>query len=277
MTAVLLAGAPASLVVAWIVGVLSGTHAAIWGMYKDALHEGFSAPRFVRSAIVGGTVAVLIQAELQLALPAARALVVLFGLAYATERAVIETWKTFLRNEDQGKYFIPMQFSVRGVPVSSRAARAVFGLAYVATVALCLGAIARFDPESLRSAPTIRSGIVGLAVGLIVAIGGAWKDAPKEGFELLKFFRSPAMTVFFALLLSRVTESPLEIAVAAVGYERATVETYKKFFFPMKPPGKFSGKPVLYPEMFERRTYFIPAYIAISLAAVVGFTLAAAP
>jgi hypothetical protein len=30
------------------------------------------------------------------------------------ERGAIELWKTFLRNEDQGKYFIPMQFAVFG-------------------------------------------------------------------------------------------------------------------------------------------------------------------
>ena len=53
--------------------------------------------------------------------------VVLFGLAYALERGVVEVWKTFVREEDQSKYFIAMQFSIRGVPVASRGARLTAG------------------------------------------------------------------------------------------------------------------------------------------------------
>ena len=46
-----------SLLMAGIVGLLSGMHTAIWGMYKDAIHEGFTVARFVRSMIVGMVVA----------------------------------------------------------------------------------------------------------------------------------------------------------------------------------------------------------------------------
>ena len=42
-----------SLAAAAGVGAAAGTHAAIWGMYKDAVHEGFTAGRFVRSIVVG--------------------------------------------------------------------------------------------------------------------------------------------------------------------------------------------------------------------------------
>jgi hypothetical protein len=266
-----------SLAVAGVVGLLSGTHTAIWGMYKDAVHEGFTIRRFVRSMLIGAVVAVMIQAVLHLALPAVHGLVVLFGLAYAAERGTVEVWKTFLREEDQSKYFIPMQFSVRGVPVASRAVRMAIGAAYVAAIAGCLVAIARLDLGDTTLSPLTRAALAGLAVGAIVAVGGGWKDAPKEGFDALKFFRSPAMTVFYALLLSRLTESSLVIAVAAIGYERATAETYKTFFFSSKPRGKFMGKPVLHPQMLQRRIYFIPAYVAISLSAVVSLTLAVAP
>jgi hypothetical protein len=265
-----------SLAVAGIVGLLSGTHTAIWGMYKDAVHEGFTVRRFARSVVIGTGVAVLIQSVLHLALPAADALVVLFGLAYATERGIVEVWKTFFRNEDQSKYFIPMQFSVRGIPVASRVARMAAGLAYMATIAGCLVAVARLD-LGVTPSPQARAALAGLIVGVIVAVGGGWKDAPKEGFDAVKFFRSPAMTVFYAMLLSQVTVGSLVIAVAAIGYERATAETYKTFFFPSKPRGKFTGKPVLHPQMLQRRVYFIPAYVAISLSAVVSFTLAVAP
>ena len=92
-----------SLAVAIGVGTLSGAHTAIWGMYKDAIHEGFSVRRFSRSVIVGAGVAVAIAIALELPLHTAGGLLVLFGLAYAGERGVVEVWKTFVREEDQSK------------------------------------------------------------------------------------------------------------------------------------------------------------------------------
>ena len=252
-----------SLLVAGIVGLLSGMHTAIWGMYKDAIHEGFTLARFVRSMIVGMVVAAVIQSALTLPLPSAEGLIVLFGLAYAAERGIVEVWKTFVREEDQSKYTIPMQFSVRGVPLRHRGLRLLVGAAYVGAVWLCLFVVTRVEPGPLGAPTTARSALVGLTVGLIIAFGGAWKDAPTEGFDLVKFFRSPCLTVLFAVVLSLVAESYLQVAVAAIGYERATAETYKTFFFPSKPRGKFAGKPVVYPDMFRRRRYFVPVYMAI--------------
>src|SRR5213593_2381684 len=105
--------------IAALVGILAGTHAAIWGMYKDSIHEGFKTKSFLRSIVLGGFAATAIQTVLRLPLPHPSALVLLFGLSYALERGMVEVWKTFVRQEDQSKYFIPMQFSVRGVPVTS--------------------------------------------------------------------------------------------------------------------------------------------------------------
>ena len=263
-----------SLMIAAVVGMLSGTHTAIWGMYKDAIHEGFAVRRFVRSILVGGAVAVAIQLALGLPLPGAAAIIVLFGLAYAAERGIVEIWKTFVREEDQSKYTIPMQFSVHGVPVRSRGARLAAGAVYVAIVALCLFAVTRLELGPLGIPTPVRSALIGLTVGAIIAFGGAWKDAPTEGFDPLKFFRSPCLTVVFALLLSQLTDSYLQVAVGAIGYERATAETYKTFFFPSKPRGKFAGKPVLFPEMLRRRRYFVPAYAAIWAVVIVAGVVA---
>ena len=82
------------------------------------------------------------------------------------------------------------------------------------------------------------------------------------------------MTVLFAVLLSRITESHLQVAVGAIGFERAAAETYKTFFFPSKPRGKFAGKPVLFPEMLMRRRYFVPAYVAIWAVVIVTGVMA---
>jgi hypothetical protein len=56
----------------------------------------------------------------------------------------------------------------------------------------------------------------------------------------------------------------------------ATTETYKTFFFPSKPRGKFAGMPVHHPDMLRRRQHFVPLYVAIWLTVLgaLGFALA---
>ena len=262
-----------SLILAAGVGMLSGTDTAIWGMYKDAIHEGFSRGRFARSIVVGAIAGVLMQLVFALPLPGAAALVMLFGLAYAGERAIVEVWKTFVREEDQSKYTIPMRFSIRGVPVESRSVRLLAGGAYSALVLVGALGVARFDAGDSRIDTTIVA-LLGLAVGLVIAFGGAWKDAPTEGFDSAKFLKSPCLTIAFALLLSRLSSSYLEIVVATVGYERLASETYKTFLFPSRPRGKFAGKPILHPDMLRRRRRFVPAYLVIRAALLM--TVAAA-
>ena len=251
------------LVIAAIVGALSGTHAAIWGMYKDSIYEGFSAGRFMRSIIVGTAAAMLLQVALGLHLRNAASLLMLFGLAYAAERGIVEVWKTFFRTQDQSKYFIPMTFSIGGVPVKSRARRVTAGVGYVVVVSLLLLTLAQLDRDVTGPLTLGTSAIAGLVVGVMIAGGGAWKDAPKEGFDPLKFFRSPAVTVAFALALSPLTDSYLYLAAAAIGYERAAVETYKTFLAREKPPGKFAGKPELHPEMRRHRRHAVPIFVGI--------------
>ena len=265
-----------SLVAAAAVGALAGTHASIWGMYKDSIYEGFNGICFVRSIVVGTLAAIVLQWTLRLALPEPGALILLFGLAYAAERGICETWKTFFRNQDQSKFFIPMAFSIGGVPVQSRVARIAAGIGYAIAIALLLLGLAQLD-RGVSGPPTLaRSAFAGLIVGVIIAIGGAWKDAPKEGFQIMKFFRSPSMTIAFALALSFLTDRYLYLAVSAIGYERAAVETYKTFLAHGAPPGKFAGKPELHPEMRVHRRRAVPVFIGI-LAAIGLTAVFAAP
>ena len=44
--------------------------------------------------------------------------------------------------------------------------------------------------------------LVGGTGGWLTAVGGAWKDAPVEGFSGWKFLRSPAVATGWALLLA---------------------------------------------------------------------------
>jgi hypothetical protein len=79
----------------------------------------------------------------------------------------------------------------------------------------------------------------------------------------------------YALLLSRLTDDLVLNALAALGFTIATTETYKTFFFPSKPRGKFAGMPVLYPDMLRKRQPFIALYAAIWLVVIVAWIAAA--
>jgi hypothetical protein len=263
-----------SLLIACAIGFLSGLHTSTWGMYKDAPHEGFSWPRYVRSAIVGAIMGAIAWVVARPRLDTAAGLVAFFGVTYVLERGAIECWKTFLRTEDQSKYFIPMQFAVFGRVIHSQAARLLIGALITSAVIFAFLAVHWLAGNGRLAGSLPAVLIVASIGGWISAFLGAWKDAPIEGFQPLKFVRSPLWAAGYGSVLSLFTMSPLVIIMAALGYTIATLETYKTFFFPSKPRGKFAGKPILFPEMLVRRHYFVPIYTAIWLLIVTGFVLA---
>lgn len=71
--------------------------------------------------------------------------------------------------------------------------------------------------------------LIGLAAGLLVAMGGAVKDAPYEGFKPLTFWRSPIVAAIEAPILAVAFDwpNPFLLALATIATERATVEGYK--------------------------------------------------
>lgn len=263
-----------NFLIAIVVGLTAGAHSSTWGMYKDAPYEGFTYRKYFRSILLSGLLGVAIWVVTQMDVRMASNIFVLFGFIYGIERAILEFYKTFLRNEDQSKYFIPMQFHVQGKIVESKSRRLMIGAAYFIGVTLVFGTIYYLDRLNLNFPWWIVVFFIGSAGGWISAFGGAWKDAPIEGFELFKFFRSPAITAFYALLLSFFTQSYLFIAVGALGYTVATIETYKTFFFPSRPRGKFAGKEINFPEMLKRRQRFIPLYVSIWIAIIITFLIA---
>lgn len=251
------------LIVAVVVGLIAGTHVSTWGMYKDAIHEGFTWPKYFRSIVIGALVAVVLQSVLRLDLSSAGAVVVFFGLVYAVERLLLELWKSFIREEDQSKYFIPMRFGIRGKPVMDNRIRWSVGVGVLVVLVASVWGVVALQRAVPDLPPWLVLVTIGSFGGWLTAFGGAWKDAPVEGFETLKFFRSPLISLFWAVLVAFFTDNWLFIGVAGAGYSVATIETYKTFFFPSKPRGKFAGKPILYPEMLTRRQYFVPLYAAI--------------
>lgn len=263
-----------NFLIALIIGLLAGAHSSTWGMYKDAPYEGFTYRKYFRSIILSGFLAVVIWLITQIDVSKACNIFELFGFTYGIERAILEFYKTFLRDEDQSKYFIPMQFHVQGKIVENKNRRLLIGAAYFIGVFIVFGFIYYLDRSNIGLPWWVVVFIIGSAGGWISAFGGAWKDAPIEGFELFKFFRSPAITASYAFLLSLFTDSYLFISVGALGYTVATIETYKTFFFPSKPRGKFAGKEIKYPEMLKKRQRFVPLYISIWLAIILTLVIA---
>jgi hypothetical protein len=263
-----------SIATVLLVGIAAGAHTSTWGMYKDALHEGFTWRKYLRSILLSSCIAPLLAVALRVPATNIGDLLVLFGVTYVLERALAEFYKTFLRQEDQAKYFIPMQFAVRGRVVESRRTRVFVGVA-VAAVALALGlGVLLLQPSSAIRPPGFAFALAGGLAGLFSAIGGAWKDAPIEGFETFKFFRSPVFAAGYALLLANFTDSLFLAATGGLGFTVATLETYKTFFFPSKPRGKFAGKPIRFPTMLVRRNWFVPLYAGIWVVLLAGFAAA---
>ena len=261
-------------ILAVVIGLLSGAHTSTWGMYKDSPHEGFTWRTYFRSIVLSALIALAWEAVVAFDLTEAWTRVVLFGLTYVTERGLVELYKTYLREEDQSKYFIPMQFHVMGRVVESRGVRWSVAGTWIAVVLLIAWGLHRFQ----ESGPGIPGWAVVLLIGSIggwlSAFGGAFKDAPVEGFETFKFFRSPVVALLWSLLVACFSRDYLHIALCGLGYTVATIETYKTFFFPNKPRGKFAGKPILFPRFLTWRYRFAPLYAAIWL--VVLLNIAAA-
>lgn len=263
----------ASLVWTVLIGAAVGAHASTWGMYKDAPHEGFTWPKYLRSLVLAALIAPLVSGVFRVVPVDAASAVILFGCIYSMERAILEAWKTFFRAEDQSKYAIPMQLAVFGKTVRSRGRRFGFGVIYVGLILFGIVLLSRYHPAPGTS-PLFLAVSIGALGGWYSAFGGAWKDAPIEGFQIFKFFRSPFIAAGFSYLLFRLGATPVQGVFGAIGYTVATTETYKTFFFPSKPRGKFAGKLVLFPDWSRKRQRFVPLYLLIWILIIAGLVFA---
>jgi hypothetical protein len=78
----------------------------------------------------------------------------------------------------------------------------------------------------------------------------------------------------YAVLVSLLTDDLVFITMAAEGFVIMTTETYKTFFFPSKPRGKFANKPVVFPEWLRLRQRFVPLYVLIWLVVIGAYGVA---
>ena len=76
-----------------------------------------------------------------------------------------------------------------------------------------------------------RNAVIGALAGTLVAIGGATKDAPYEGFKMKTFLRSPIIGAVVTPILGAYVPNlpPLILALSTIAVERASVEAYKLY------------------------------------------------
>lgn len=215
-------------------GCLTGAHAATWGAHKDTPFEGFKASSFVRSIVLGAVAGLLLGP----ALSGTHVLVAL-GVLYTTERLATEWWKTIVREDDQSAYTIPMRLGVGGRPVDAPVRRWTVGLLVAGGFAVACAAASMVSVDGWS---WWLAALAGGSSGWFIAAGGAWKDAPIEGFSGWKFLRSPVVATGCAVVVAVLTRDLVWLMLASGGYSVAAIETYKTFVN-RGAPGKFADKP----------------------------------
>lgn len=248
-------------------GAAAGIHVATWGAYKDAPFEGFRPVSYLRSVVLAIVAAVAL-----LAWPAVRNtsnVLVVIGVVYATERLATEWWKAIVRVEDQSVYSIPMRLGFHGRPVDNPLVRYGAGILVILAIAATMAAAATIQYLLPNVPDWLTVATVGATGGWATAIGGAWKDAPIEGFSPWKFLRSPVVAMFWAIPLSLMTTDWVLLSVSAGGMAVASIETYKTFLTGGRPPGKFATRPIRHNPNRMRPAF---AAIHVSLWALLAVT-----
>jgi len=252
-----------SLLLASVLGLAAGLHAASYGAYKDSPHESFLVRRFVRELVIATGLAWSLFA---LDLTAGQSPFVIYLSAFALTRIVTEFWKLFVRVEPQEGYRIPTQIHwVKGV-VHNPAVRLAMGAGFLASIygIYCLAAVL---PEAW---PLWSRGlVVGLSIGVCEALAGGYKDGAIEGFYWRKFFKSPVFGAIGGLIAAAHTDHPAFLLLAAIGSMRMFLELLFKIVVPGYAPGKFRSMTGPFPEWMSRRQLFLKPYVLTWLLYVV--------
>jgi hypothetical protein len=210
------------------VSIISGLYTSLWGAFKDCPYEGYKPKIFPRSIYFH--VAILVPLYF---VPHFRdnfyylGLVQIFYLVMGLERFLAEIYKGFFRTEDQAKYFVPSRITFFGHHVASDLARYAVGSVIVAVVFVFL----LIDIKIERFLGFL---VTAYCTGLIVSLGGAYKDAPFEGFKWLKFQRSALVLAVLSPLFYFLNHPDYPVPLGFLiymngGLERFAVEYYKTY------------------------------------------------
>ncbi len=239
----------------------------MWGAFKDSPFEGLKRRTFPRSVYFHAVIFCALYwlpffhgSFRQLSL------FQVFFAIMGLERFLAELYKGFFRSEDQSKYAVPSRITFFGRPVTSEPLRLFFGVVLVSGVFSLL-----FFSVRIEDFPAFAT--VAFSTGLLVSLGGAYKDAPFEGFAPLKFFRSATVLAICSPLFF-FTNNPLSpvplgyLIFMNGGLERFLVEYYKTYV-QRTMSGKFRQDLPRIPRYIEtREKYHYIAWIII-----VGLTI----
>lgn len=245
-----------------LIGFFAGLHRACWGAYKDSPFENFKKWSFARSLILGPMWAGIFYWMFPL-LGLERDtydLLHIFLITVIFDTVSLEFYKLFFRNESQAVYKIPSRFNLIGKRVDDHW-RAVLGGVFIFGLFLLFWLLTRIQLNLHSWWQYLVVGFgSGFVVGLAEAIGGSWKDAPFEGFDRLKFFRSPLISGFWGLILIFGLSNLGLLVFSAVGGTRMTVEVHKAFLKGYR-SGKFKATTPTFKYWGEHRKHFYLPYI----------------
>lgn len=240
---------------------LSGLYTSLWGSFKDCPYEGFKKITFWRSVLFSffiGLFFLWAEKFTNWGVSLSRLNTVqLFFFVMGIERFLSELYKGFFRFEDQKKYFIPSRFTFFGRPVKSEWVRIPLGIVFVG-----ITLATSFLPGEITGFLGFLS--VAYGAGLFVSLGGAYKDAPFEGFAPLKFQRSGFVLALMAPFFW--SQGPVSLGVLIFmngGLERFLVEYYKTYI-KRNMSGKFrSDLKIFKKEKANRERFHYAAWIII--------------
>lgn len=196
----------------------------LWGLYGDLMVEKFSIWKIFRSVLIGAVWSIFLFI-VNPGLP----LFIVALVVICLERITTEIYKALIRVEDQNKYKIPSDLNIK----LDYKLKLFFGLLLI----LLIGVLIYFIEIPINKK------YLTLIIGVFIAVTGMLKDAPYEGFDVVKFFRSPVVAIIIglALILLFPAISGKFFLLATAGGERILSELYKKIFRG-RIPGKFKEK-----------------------------------
>ncbi len=256
---------PMNLLVPFAVSSVSGLYTSLWGAFKDCPYEGFKAKTFPRSIYFNAVIYLSIYF-----IPVLHeriqnlSLFQIFFLVMGLERGIAEFYKGFLRTEDQKKYFVPSRITFFGRYVANDLLRRGLGIVFILVIFLLV-----FLDSTITTA--LEFVAVSYAAGVVVALGGAYKDAPFEGFKIVKFQKSPLVLSALFFLFYSFGPTALGILICMnFGLERFIVEYYKTFI-QRNMSGKFRPDLTRMQKQIETREKFHYGALVIIVGVIILF------
>ncbi len=250
------------------IGAVAGLIVSSWQGFKDPPWEGFFIAKFLRSIVVGMLAGAWLCSAGGIRESAPCNPGILAFAVVAVERVIGEAYKGFFRRGAHREYDLLLRRM--WVSSGSSAIKFVLGIGFVVGAYWLFRLLAWWLTRLVADSASLWMPglLVGMAGGLLVAIGGALKDSQFEGFIPLKFVRSPLVGALTGILMVRFSTRWFLVALAAVGSERVAVELYKTFL-KRQIRGMHAGKPVHYPIWLRRRWLF-----ALTFGISVSFSIA---